>query len=132
MRMGDVVRVLVIDDHVETANGLREVLALEGYETEVAYGGMQGLERARAFVPDIVLCDIAMPEINGLVVAHTLRADHELGHARLVALTGRTERSDVTAALAAGFHLHMAKPVLVEDLIDALAKLTTSTSSRTA
>jgi CheY-like chemotaxis protein len=126
-----VYRVLVIDDNVETANGVREILALEGYQAEAAYGGEHGLARARTFLPDIVLCDITMPEINGLEVARMLRADPALGHAKLVAFTGRNDHSDVVAALAAGFDTHIAKPVLVDELLDALSKLITSAPART-
>jgi CheY-like chemotaxis protein len=115
--------VLVIDDSVDTAHGLREVLQSEGYDVQVAYDGAQGLERARAIVPDIVLCDIGLPLLDGFQVARTLRADPELGCATIVALTGYDGREDVAKAIAAGFDAHFAKPLMVDVFVSALAIL---------
>ena len=116
-------RVLVIDDNLDCAHGLRLVLGTEGYEAEVAGGGAQGLDRARELVPDIVLCDIEMPGIDGLQLARTMRADPLLAGATLVALTGHGDPDKISRVLAAGFDAHLIKPVFVEDLLEVLDRL---------
>jgi CheY-like chemotaxis protein len=116
----------VIDDHVETAHAILLLLELEGYEARVAYDADGGLKCARAFMPDIVLCDIELPGIDGFQLAELLRADPELGRTPLVALTGRAEQEDVAKTIAAGFDAHFSKPVIVDELLSALANLVTS------
>jgi CheY-like chemotaxis protein len=115
--------VLVIDDSVDTANGLREVLRLEGYDVQVAYDGPHGIAYARELAPDIVLCDLGMPVMDGFEVARVLRAQPELGHAMLVALSGYDAHDDVANAIAAGFDAHFSKPLMIDDFVGALALL---------
>ena len=103
-------RVLVIEDNFDAADSLREVLTLEGHEVEVALTGPEGIEKARAFRPDIVLCDIGLPGMDGYEVARTIRANPGLARVRLIALTGYAAPNDVTKAKEAGFDTHLAKP----------------------
>jgi PAS domain S-box-containing protein len=109
-------RVLVIEDNVDAANSLREVLELGDRSVEVAYSGAQGIEKARAFRPDVVLCDIGLPGMDGYAVARAMRGDPELSRVSLVALTGYALPEDVTKARAAGFDGHLAKPPTIEAL----------------
>jgi two-component system CheB/CheR fusion protein len=103
-------RVLVIDDNVDAADSLREVLALGGHEVAVAYSGPEGIERARELRPEVVLCDIGLPGMDGYGVARALRSDPALGTAFLVALSGYALAEDLERARAAGFDRHVAKP----------------------
>jgi CheY-like chemotaxis protein/nitrogen-specific signal transduction histidine kinase len=103
-------RALVVDDNEDAADTLREVLELGGHVVEVAYSGRAAIEKARAFHPDIVLCDIGLPEMDGYQVARTMRADPELRHVTLVAVSGYAQPEDVAAAREAGFEAHLAKP----------------------
>lgn len=107
-------RVLVIEDNVDAAESLREVLELGGHEVEVAYRGPEGLEKARSFRPEVVLCDIGLPGIDGYQVARTMRADPGLARAALVALTGYAGPEDVARSKEAGFDAHLAKPPSME------------------
>ena len=68
-------RVLVIEDNVDAADSLREVLLFGEHEVEVAYNGPQGIAKAREFRPDVVLCDIGLPGMDGFAVARAFRAD---------------------------------------------------------
>ena len=70
---------LVIEDNVDAAESLREALELGGHEVAVAYDGPEGLAKARAFEPEVVLCDIGLPGMDGYEVARALRADAALG-----------------------------------------------------
>jgi PAS domain S-box-containing protein len=117
-------RVLVIEDNVDAAETLRDVLEMEGHTVEVAYAGDAGLERALAFRPDAVLCDIGLPEMDGYEVARALRADPGIGRrTTLVALTGYARREDIAKARAAGFDAHLAKPPTLEQIAELLEAL---------
>lgn len=109
-------RVLVVEDNVDAATGLRTLLELEGHAVEVAYDGTAGILRARAFRPDVVLCDLGLPGMNGYDVARELSADRALRPSRLVAVSGYATPEDVARAKAAGFDEHLAKPVALDRL----------------
>jgi two-component system CheB/CheR fusion protein len=109
-------RVLVIEDNDDAADSLREVLELGEHTVEVAYSGRDGIEKARAFHPDVVLCDIGLPEMDGYEVARTIRTDPELGRVALVALSGYAQPEDVATAREAGFDAHLAKPPSIDTL----------------
>jgi PAS domain S-box-containing protein len=116
-------RVLVIEDNEDAAQTLREVLEFDEHVVEVAYSGRDGIEKARAFRPDIVLCDIGLPEMDGYQVARTMRADPELGRIGLIAVSGYAQPDDVTMAKEAGFDMHLAKPPSLEALERAIAEV---------
>ena len=103
-------RVLVIEDNVDAGFTLAEVLSLEGHEVRVARDGASGITLARALEPDVVLCDIGLPDVDGYEVARTLRRDDGLRSTRLVALTGYAQPEDQRRARDAGFDAHLGKP----------------------
>jgi PAS domain S-box-containing protein len=115
-------RVLVIEDNVDGAETLREVLELSGHAVEVAHSGAAGIEKARGFGPEVVLCDIGLPGMDGYEVARRMRADPAFGSATLVALTGYAGPEDVARARDAGFDHHLAKPPSVEELERAIRR----------
>ena len=104
-------RILIIDDNRDAAETLRLLLNLTGHATTVAYAGPAGMEQARSFHPDVVLCDIGLPEMDGYAVARKLRQDPVTEMAYLIAVTGYGQDEDRNKALAAGFDLHLTKPV---------------------
>jgi PAS domain S-box-containing protein len=105
-------RILVVDDNVDAANSLAELLRLTGHDTATAYGALAAIELAPAF--DAVLLDIGLPEMDGYEVARRIRGSHAA--LTLVALTGYGQAADVQRALAAGFDAHLTKPVALETL----------------
>ena len=113
-------RVLIIEDNVDAADSLREVLELNEHQVAVAYSGFEGLAKAREFRPEVVLCDIGLPGIDGFEVARTLRADQALKDVLLVALTGYALQEDLEKASAAGFAKHLTKPPNIEKLQELL------------
>jgi two-component system CheB/CheR fusion protein len=115
-------RILVIEDNAEAAESLRLMLALEGHAIAVAHSGAAGIERARTFRPDVVLCDIGLPGLDGYQVAKALRADGRRRPPVLVALTGYALPEDVERARRVGFDRHLAKPPSVEALWKVLAE----------
>ncbi len=116
-------RVLVIEDNADAADMLAATLELGGAVAEVARTGRQGVEKARAFKPEVVLCDIGLPDMDGYEVARTLRADPALGHVKLVALSGYAGAEDVARARESGFDTHLAKPASMEALQGVLAQV---------
>lgn len=110
-------RVLIIDDSADCADSLRDVLDVLGYEVAVAYGGESGLALARRFRPDVVLCELAMPRMDGYAVARAMRADPQLRAVRLIAVTGHAQPREVHAARDAGFGAHLAKPGEIDRLV---------------
>lgn len=119
-------RVLVIEDNQDAAHSLRDVLELSGHEVVVAYSGMDGLNCAREFRPEVILCDIGLPGMDGYAVARALRSDSTLCRSCLVALTGYAQPEDRTRAAEAGFDHHLAKPPKLETLESVLADATSA------
>jgi signal transduction histidine kinase/CHASE3 domain sensor protein len=116
-------RILVIEDNADAAESLRDALTLLNHQIEVAYTGREGLEKARVFRPDVVLCDIGLPEMNGYEIACAIRADATLRSVHLIALTGYAGPEDLKRASEAGFQTHLAKPASLERLTEALAQV---------
>ena len=98
-------------------------LQVHGHEVEVAYGGMRGLEKARVFQPNVIICDIGLPEMDGYATARAIRADPKLRQVGLIALSGYAQPEDVEKAKEAGFDIHLAKPSSLEAIERALAGL---------
>ena len=109
-------RILVIEDNVDAADTLRDLLELFGHQVEVAYTGSQGIEAAHRFHPEVVLCDIGLPGMDGYAVARQLRKDPATASVRLVALTGYGRDTDRQLAEEAGFDVHLVKPVAPDEL----------------
>jgi CheY-like chemotaxis protein len=114
-------RILVVEDNVDAAESLRNLLELGGHVVEVAKSGIEALPLARTFVPDVVICDIGLPGgMNGYGVAKAMRADLNLRNAFIVAMTGYGQDEDRRSAMEAGFDIHLAKPAdpkILEDIL---------------
>jgi signal transduction histidine kinase len=116
-------RILLIEDNQLTAESTRLLLSHDGYDVETANNGPTGLEAARLFRPQIVLCDIGLPGMDGYQVVRTLREDKELASSYIIAMTGYGRDEDQRRAQEAGFDLHMTKPIDYNDLLHTLANL---------
>jgi len=104
-------RILVVEDDLDTAETMRILLVLCGYQVEVAHTSQQGIEAARKNEPHVVLCDIGLPDSDGYVVGSVLRQSGRARPARLIAVTGLCGPQHRQRALAAGFDQHLVKPV---------------------
>lgn len=105
-----ILRVLVIEDNADAADSLVELVRMYGHEVDVAVDGPRAIAKAREHLPDLVLCDIGLPWLNGYQVAQLFRSDPKLRNIRLVAVTGYTDPEDVQRAKEAGFVGHIPKP----------------------
>ncbi len=107
-------RVLIIEDNLDAAQSLCEVLEFGDHLVEVAHDGGEGLAKARQFRPEVVFCDIGLPGMDGYGVARAFRNDDALKRAFLVALSGYALPEDLKRAWEAGFDRHVAKPPSLE------------------
>lgn len=124
-------RVLIIDDNVDLAHSLCDLLELYEHEVKVAYNGLEGLAQAREFRPEVLLCDIGLPGMDGYQVAKAFRGDTALRNVFLVALTGYAQAADRERVIAAGFECHLAKPVDLTTLERLLAQMPGKTPAAT-
>jgi CheY-like chemotaxis protein len=114
-------RVLLVDDNRDAADSMAMLLEMSGHTVVTAYDGMEALHVAARVRPDIALIDLAMPGMDGFTVIHALRAMPALSDTRYVALTGFGQASDRAQTAAAGFHVHLVKPVEVDLLLKIVA-----------
>jgi CheY-like chemotaxis protein len=107
--------VLVVDDNFDAAASLAELVRQSGHQVEIAYTGKCALALARAWRPQVVLCDLGLPELSGYDFAKAIR--RELPHTiRLVAISGYDRPEDIRQSLEAGFDAHLAKPAKPADI----------------
>jgi CheY-like chemotaxis protein len=104
-------RVLIVEDNRDSAATLGKLLELSGYNVTVAHTAMEGLDAARRVAPDVVLCDIGLPDSDGFAVAEALRENPATASARLIALTAYGQNRDRERSRRAGFELHLLKPI---------------------
>jgi CheY-like chemotaxis protein len=116
-------RVLVVDDNVDGAESLANMLQISGHEIRTAHSGPAALDAARPFIPEVVFLDIGLPGMNGYEVAKRLRAEPTLGGAVLVALTGWGSDDDKRRSREAGFDFHLTKPVELTAIERILARV---------
>jgi PAS domain S-box-containing protein len=107
---GQRLRVLVIEDNVDAAESLQTLLKLAGHEVQTALSGPSGLAVAERFRPEVVLCDIGLPGMDGYAVARALRAAPATASTHLVALTGYGQDDDRRRGQDAGFDDYLTKP----------------------
>lgn len=115
-------RVLIVEDNADIAQSLRELLELDGHQVIVTYNGAEGIKMAQEHLPEVMLCDIGLPGINGYEVAKIIRSNKALKNILLVAMTGYALPEDLRQAANAGFDCHLAKPVNLSELYNILQK----------
>jgi CheY-like chemotaxis protein len=116
-------RVLVVDDNEDAGSTMGLLLEALGHEVSVVHHPFDALERAPAFLPDVYLLDIGLPDIDGYELARRLRSQEGLGSFSMIALTGFGQASDQQNAHDAGFDFHCTKPVEVAALSEILAQI---------
>jgi CheY-like chemotaxis protein len=126
-------RILIIEDNEDMAESMRTLLELIGHDVRTAGTGVAGVETARRFRPEVVLCDIGLPGgMSGHDVARALRRDATTASAYLVAVSGYAADEDQRRALKSGFDVHLSKPIRLDDLEGVLADRTQDELVRSA
>lgn len=112
--------ILVIEDEPEMRRNLTTILRLEGFRPVAAAHGREGVELARATPPDLILCDVMMPELDGYGVLKQLHDDPATMNIPFVFLTARGEKADVRSGMNLGADDYLTKPVDKQDLLRAI------------
>ncbi len=113
-------KILVIEDQAPMRRNIALLLELAGYEVATAENGRTGVEAARRQQPDLILCDVMMPELDGHGVIQTLRAEAATATTPFIFLTARSEKADLRAGMNYGADDYLTKPVVRDDLLAAV------------
>lgn len=113
-------KILVIEDEPEMRRNLVTILTLEKFSALGAENGSRGIEMARQERPDLIICDVMMPEMDGHAVLQTLRQDSALASTPFIFLTARGEKQDVRHGMNLGADDYLTKPVAKADLLSAI------------
>ena len=116
-------RILVVDDNVDAATMLSAMLLAQGHDVKIVHGGIEALQAADAFRPDIILLDIGMPGMSGFEVARRLREQKRRPAPLIVAVTGWGKLEDELRGREAGFDLHLMKPIEGEQLVKVFERM---------
>jgi signal transduction histidine kinase/DNA-binding response OmpR family regulator len=109
-------RVLIVDDNMDTAESLAMLMRIDGHEVQTAHDGPAALKTCQSFLPEVVLLDIGLPNLDGYEVARMLRKQPQGHGVILAALTGYGNEEDRCRSQQAGFDHHLVKPVRLEAL----------------
>jgi PAS domain S-box-containing protein len=115
-REGMPMRILVVDDNIDAADCLAQLLGFWGHTTQIVHDGVSAIEAEAGFSPDAVLLDLGLPLLDGLEVARRLRQKRQSRPLLLIAMTGFGQHEDRLRSAAAGFDHHLTKPIDVETL----------------
>lgn len=113
-------RILIVDDNYEAADLIAQLLELNGYVAETAYGGAAGIEAALNFRPDVLMLDLGMPQVDGYTVAKTLRKKPDMAAVVIIAFTAWGDPDTRAKTVQAGFDHHVVKPVALDVLLSAV------------
>jgi CheY-like chemotaxis protein len=114
--------ILVIEDDIIIRNGLLKLLAKEGYTTQFADNGADGVKLAKEHSPSIIICDIAMPQMDGYQVLAEVRALPQFADTPFLFLSAKITADDEKRGLAAGATAYLKKPMWPDDIIAAVKK----------
>ncbi|MFN7602592.1 MAG: response regulator, partial [Bacteroidota bacterium] len=113
-------RIVVIEDNKDMRENLSEILELSGYEVKTAPNGKAGLELIHQFTPDLIICDIMMPELDGYGVIHILQQNSNTANIPFIFLTAKVEKSDFRKGMNLGADDYLTKPFEDIDLLNAV------------
>lgn len=116
-------KVLVVDDNQDAATSLGMLVELMGHEVRTAFDGVQALDLAGEFCPDVVLLDLGMPRMDGYEACRRLRAQPWGARMTVVAVTGWGREDDRHRTQLAGFDQHLVKPVAPDVIASTLSRL---------
>jgi DNA-binding NarL/FixJ family response regulator len=113
-------KILIIEDEPEMRRNIAALLRYRGYQPVTAENGRAGLDLARRETPDLILCDVTMPDLDGFAVLQALRADARLALIPFIFLTAKGEKEDLRSGMNLGADDYLTKPVGNDDLICAI------------
>ncbi len=123
-------KILLIEDNIDIRENTAEILELSSYEVQTAVNGKEGVEKAMAWHPDLIICDIMMPVLDGYGVLHLLNKNDELNTIPLIFLTAKSERSDMRKGMEMGADDYITKPFTDIELLSAIESRLKKTAFR--
>ncbi len=114
-------KILIIEDETHIRNNIQEILELSDFGTVVAENGLHGLRLAKETLPDLIICDLMMPELDGYGVLTQLRQNHATATIPLIFLTAKSEWSDLRRGMELGADDYLTKPFQPDQLLQAIA-----------
>src|SRR5215813_4279751 len=115
-------KILVIEDEAELRTNVARLLKAEGFEVLTAENGAVGVDTAGALLPDLIICDISMPEMDGFGVLFSLRENVTTSHIPFIFLTASTRTYDRNFGVELGANDYITKPFKLQDLLEAVKK----------
>lgn len=119
-------KILMIDDNKDLTDIMCELISLLGHKTISASSGIEGILKAKEFHPDVILCDIGLPGMNGYEIAESIRGDIDLKDIYLIALSGYAGDEALNCSRKAGFNMHLCKPVDISTIEKVLTEIVNS------
>lgn len=113
-------KILVIEDETETRDNLVLMLEMEGFKPLSAPNGQAGVELAKKEIPDVILCDVSMPKMDGYGVLEALRANAETISIPFIFLTAKTDKKDFRTGMNLGADDYLTKPASAEEVLAAI------------
>ncbi len=122
-------KILLIEDNDEIRENLEEFLELQNFNVRIAENGKKGVEKMQEELPDIILCDVAMPEKDGYEVLEYVRSNPTTSTIPFIFITASAEEKDIAMGKMAGADDYFAKPFLASNLVASIKKLISDKSS---
>lgn len=113
-------KILLIEDESDLKHSVSELLTLQNFEVETASNGHEAMQVLENFIPDVIVCDVMMPVMDGITFSERIRGDIRYFDIPLIFLTAKIEDDDVRAGMNAGADDYLKKPVKGDDLISAI------------
>lgn len=128
--LGKAQTILLIDDNIDIIENLTEFLEMEGYKIIVANNGGLGVELARKYIPDLIICDVLMPEMDGHKVLRLLSDTAQTQGIPFIFSTSMSEKTDRAESLKLGADDYIVKPFELEVLLEIIKKWVNTGSQR--
>ena len=123
MRMSEKTRILLVDDEPSIVKMVGKRLEVEGFEVLIAVDGQEGLNKARAESPDLIVLDLMLPQLNGYEVCTMLKQDTRYRHIPIVLFTAKAQEKDEKLGLECGANAYVRKPFRAQELMEKIRSL---------
>lgn len=118
-------RILIVDDSPSQLMGIRRIVEKLGHEAITAEDGAEGVDRARSELPDLILMDVVMPNLNGFQATRAITRDPATKHIPVIMVTTKDQETDRVWGMRQGARAYLSKPFSEQELADMIAKVIT-------
>jgi two-component system cell cycle response regulator DivK len=115
-------KILIVEDNDLNLKLFRDLLGANGYETYETKEGIEAISLTRNVQPDLIIMDIQLPEISGLDITRKIKADSDICHVPIIAVTAFAMKDDEDKILAAGCEAYLSKPIAIDDFLKTIRR----------